>query len=544
MHVTHTLENCNNILSFNKYIETYPFYENISIIDSIMNVKHKNIENMHSSMGLSWKLYGECKTNTYTLSFKARLINTSSLDSQFKIYVGETDKDWIIIDDVLENEWKEFRLTTTFYFTENNNGYNDIIDGFRIGFVNPIANMEYCIKDLQFVLGTNIIPNIIYDNRIYYIERPILDKTNINIITHNVIYNYIKNYIIKKNILMQPYEFIITDEIKNTDIFIVFEPPPEQKPNDEYLKIMINNITKLTQLFKFNVIYYYELPSGYSHHFWKLNVNFLNKFNMVFSQIAKIVDNKKYIWIPCNTFINNYTCVEPINFNKKKLLCNCPISSGYNYRRIDYMNNIAKYYDIDVYGMAFEPNNFGSRCNQIKEKYKQFISKDEIGDRGLYKVNIFKKYKYVFVFENCYEYGYISERIFDVLAAGSIPIYYGNNINFLFENTEGIINGHSFTDIHNLYNYINSITEEKYNNMVNTNLKFIEKYIINFQWNKIWHFVFDKILKNNGSNEILEKTNTNLYSKNILDLRIVKLLNVSLENSEGKIKIYEILYNE
>ena len=104
MHVTHTLENYNNILSFNKYIETYPFYENISIIDSIMNVKHKNIENIHNSLGLSWKLYGECKTNTYTLSFKARLNNSSSLDSQFKIYVGKTDKDWIIIDDVLENE--------------------------------------------------------------------------------------------------------------------------------------------------------------------------------------------------------------------------------------------------------------------------------------------------------------------------------------------------------------------------------------------------------------------------------------------------------
>ena len=144
MHITHTLENCNNILSFNKYIETYPFYEYITITEGVMNIKHKNIDNMHNNMGLSWNLYGECKTNIYTLSFKAKLNSINIFDNKFKIYVGNND--WIIIDEILDNEWKEFKLTTNFYFMQNNEGYNDIIDGFIIGFVNPIANIEYRMR--------------------------------------------------------------------------------------------------------------------------------------------------------------------------------------------------------------------------------------------------------------------------------------------------------------------------------------------------------------------------------------------------------------
>ena len=112
----YTVNNCNNILSFNKYIETYEYYKKISIIDNVMHIVHNNTKEMHDSMGLSWYLYGGCETSTYTLSFKAKSSNNISLNKKFKIYIGRHHEvDWIVLDKPLTNNWSEYKLTTTFF---------------------------------------------------------------------------------------------------------------------------------------------------------------------------------------------------------------------------------------------------------------------------------------------------------------------------------------------------------------------------------------------------------------------------------------------
>ena len=72
------IHNCNYILSLRKYKEVYSYYKSIKINDDIMYITHNSTQNMHNSMGLSWALYGECVTNTYTLSFKAKTIEVLS----------------------------------------------------------------------------------------------------------------------------------------------------------------------------------------------------------------------------------------------------------------------------------------------------------------------------------------------------------------------------------------------------------------------------------------------------------------------------------
>ena len=63
------------------------------------------------------------------------------------------------------------------------------------------------------------------------------------------------------------------------------------------------------------------------------------------------------------------------------------------------------------------------------------------------------------------------------MSIGCVPIYYGNNYNFLFNDNIGIIDGHSFKNIDSMYNYINNIDENTYNKMIDDNKKFITKYI-------------------------------------------------------------------
>ena len=329
------------------------------------------------------------------------------------------------------------------------------------------------------------------------------------------------------NILVQPFRFIVENEIKQTDIFIVSEPPASLE--SPWTKIIKNMIEKYSKLFKFTAIYFYELPCGYYHHQWKLDNKFLNNFNLIFSQIAAISDNNRYFWTPVNTFIendiNNIYNFTQDNLNKNKFICSDPISSGYNKRRQLTILEYAKSYDIDVFGSIFD-----GKTN----KFKNFIAKNEVGDRGLNKVSIFKNYKFVITCENCYEYGYISERLFDIFVANSIPVYYGNDYKFLFGEDIGIINGNMFKDIHELHEYLQSIDTETYNNMVNSNIKFINNYLHLFKWDKIWHFILDKILNTNNSNKLLDDVNINLTKTN----KYSKGTKILLENSEGIKKSY------
>ena len=144
----YTVNNCNNILSFNKYsIETYEYYKKISIIDNVMHIVHNNTKELHDSMGLSmvsiWRLRN---FNLYSL-FKAKSSNNISLNKKFKIYIGRHHEvDWIVLDKPLTNNWSEYKLTTTFYFEKNEDCYTHNKDGFRIGFVEPEGNMEYSKK--------------------------------------------------------------------------------------------------------------------------------------------------------------------------------------------------------------------------------------------------------------------------------------------------------------------------------------------------------------------------------------------------------------
>jgi hypothetical protein len=521
------LNTCNNILSLKKYIATYPYYESIDISGDIINIIHNNTINMHTSMGLSWNLYGECTTNLYTLYFKAKSNNNLSYGKKFKIYVGKTEKDWIVSDNFLTNEWTEFKLTTNFYFEKKSEYYKDITTGFRIGFEFPEPFMEYSIKDLQFVLGTNILKDLNYDVRIYYIEPYYTGGGNWDyghkienkyIKNSESITNYANNYNSLKNILIQPFRFIIEEEIKESDIFIVFEPPCcIDNPWTLFIKELIKTYSKL---FKLTAIYFYEFPPGYEHHRWKLQPDFLKNFTMIFSQIAAICDNSKYFWTPVNTFLTtDYNIIDYKKFSEKKFICNDPISSGYNQRRLDIVLQYAKYYDIDVFGRMFI-----GRTN----KFKDFIDKEKRGDRSLNKANILKNYKFIIVCENCYEYGYVSERLFDTMIAGSVPIYFGNNIDFLFTDKIGIINGRQFQNIDMLHKYLLSIDNDAYNKMVKSNLKFIKNNINYFKWDKIWHFIFDKVLKTGGSNK-LEEANINLINKN----NYIKETIVLLEDSEG-----------
>lgn len=530
----YNLSNINLILSFKKfYLHGKNNYNSVKYNEETNSFILEHANNiLHPSFGLSLPFYKEdtMVKSIYTLSFYARSLNNISNNKKFKIYVGNTDKDWIVIDDELTNEFKLFKLTTTFYFQDEISVFG-INNPFRIGFDNPCENMIYEIKDINLNNNDNICDNnIIFDVKIFYHEIYI-SKQNYSIVSCYNLPNYLLNYNTNKNILLLPYDFLLNNyinineniiKINDNDVLIILEPPPIKKNDIKYTNVfnkMLSDLNILTDLFKTKCIYYYELPCGYENHMWKLELNFLNKFNYVFSQIGQIIDYKKYFWVPCRSYFLDVE-VNMINFKNKKLLCNCPISSGYNIKRVQLIKKIAYKYNIDIYGQIFNNMNEPYIKSKLKHIPARCVSNVDIKDA---KLNTLKNYKYVIISENCDLYGYISERIIDIMSIGCIPIYYSENTDFLFSNNVCIINGNDFKDIDEMYNHILNIDENTYNKMIQKNYEYIIKNIKYFTWINIYEYMFKIILNEHiEPDNVIDKANLVLKNNDTNKIKYLK----------------------
>ena len=73
------------------------------------------------------------------------------------------------------------------------------------------------------------------------------------------------------------------------------------------------------------------------------------------------------------------------------------------------------------------------------------------------KINEISKYKFYFAFENQIESGYVTEKLFDGLIAGIIPIYLGDNIfaKKLLPHPNSVIFYSDYSNMNELLNYLN-----------------------------------------------------------------------------------------
>jgi len=119
---------------------------------------------------------------------------------------------------------------------------------------------------------------------------------------------------------------------------------------------------------------------------------------------------------------------------------------------------------FDLYGFYWD--NFGKNkenFNFIKKCYRGKIED---------KIEILRNYKFALCFENAVMEGYITEKIFDALMAGCVPIYYGapDIKNYLPENI--FIDFRDFKNFPELEDYLFSIDEKKYNEYLENIKKF------------------------------------------------------------------------
>lgn len=208
-------------------------------------------------------------------------------------------------------------------------------------------------------------------------------------------------------------------------------------------------------------------------------------FEKIFTYNDSYIDNKKY-------FKLNYTFTFPTNLaadcRRKEKLCvmiagnkksNDP-NELYS-RREEIVRWFEKNHsdDFDLYGTdwdkyTFPPNKLIrhlNRSNWLRSLFhKKFNSYRGKVDR---KLPVLKKYKFSICFENtCDVPGYITEKIFDSLISGCVPIYRGA------QNIQDHVPSNCFIDMRNfsthaeLYRYIANMGADEYEAYLGN----IEKY--------------------------------------------------------------------
>jgi hypothetical protein len=154
-------------------------------------------------------------------------------------------------------------------------------------------------------------------------------------------------------------------------------------------------------------------------------------FDFFFSQnlVNKILylDRAPIFWM-------NYNCDTPSN-------------------RTGYMLELMRYIRVDVYGKCGNPN---WDSNKSISNDPKVLAQE--------KLALVRQYLFTIAIENSFEHDYVTEKLWQPLAAGSVPIYLGapNIDNWLpCYNYSCIINLRQFSSIRDAANFINKIAQSR-----------------------------------------------------------------------------------
>lgn len=217
---------------------------------------------------------------------------------------------------------------------------------------------------------------------------------------------------------------------------------------------------------------------------WNLDSH--RHFNKIFTWNDDLVDQKKYLKF-------NFTHgarTQFLDFAKKEHFCTL-IAGAKSVKhplelysqRVEAIRWFEKNHpdQFEFYGMGWDMHTFKlpivSRIlNRIKP-LRRLLAQPWPSYHGPVKskIELLKKYKFVICYENAKGIpGYITEKIFDALAAGCVPIYWGApNINkFVPENC--FINKEKYVSYEDLFQHLSQISESEYNH-IQSNILFYLK---------------------------------------------------------------------
>lgn len=196
-------------------------------------------------------------------------------------------------------------------------------------------------------------------------------------------------------------------------------------------------------------------------------------FKKIFTYNKDLVDNEKYHYMQS---VYSFDPYEEIDMDKKTVL-SMQIASNLNYvpSRSLYFErrNLVKWF-IENHPEDFEF--YGNGWNKMKSTIQPESQQDfERQYKGYVKnkKETAKKAKFVFAYENSLSKNYISEKIWDVMNAGSVPIYLGADDIEEYVPKTCFINKKDFNTYEELYDTIKNMSDETYRGYISCIKNFV-----------------------------------------------------------------------
>ena len=136
------------------------------------------------------------------------------------------------------------------------------------------------------------------------------------------------------------------------------------------------------------------------------------------------------------------------------------------YLRQKIVNFFAENGNFDLYGVGWDGGGASVLDKQnIKKVYRGTVVE---------KFSVLNRYKFTFCLENCIFPGFVTEKIFDAMFAGSVPVYLGapNIANLVPKNT--FIDMNDFKTLSDLNLFLISLTESGYLQYLENIKKFLD----------------------------------------------------------------------
>ena len=203
-----------------------------------------------------------------------------------------------------------------------------------------------------------------------------------------------------------------------------------------------------------------------------------NKFDRILTWDDDLVDHSKFLKLILPIPPRDKR-PDSVPFSEKKLLVNMSINKYSSYKHELYsarrktINYFDSHYpnDFDLYGLRWE------RAVTRPQRLFSFFVKKHKTYRGMAedKLGTFSHYKFCLCYENNGDAnGYVTEKIFDALNAGTVPIYLGAPNIEEYVDADTFIDRRQFKNDEELAKFLVGMKEEEYNKYIEAGLRFIK----------------------------------------------------------------------
>lgn len=266
--------------------------------------------------------------------------------------------------------------------------------------------------------------------------------------------------------------------ISEAEIVIFLNVPDENNPfyveSTSLNKIKFCVITELEYIHKNNA-----------------RLDLINKFDIVFTYQTNLVNNRNIFKLNYSfdfeRIVNNF---RKVPFSRRKLMASLIAGNKFLNHKNELYSTRVKIINwfknnhplqLDLYGFGWNQK-VVFRKFLFKFKYllwfKSFIPSYYNSYKGTIesKSKTLQMYRFSFTIENAIDVpGWITEKIFDPLFNGCIPIYLGASEISEHVDASCFIDLRQFKSLENLYEYIEQIDELKFQEYQNNILKFLEE---------------------------------------------------------------------